>query len=336
MEYKLILGDCLEFMRTMPSGSVDAVVTDPPYLYLVGHKLDRKFNEKIFFDECKRILKKQSMIVLFGRGTSFYRWNTRLHRLGFSFKEEIVWDKSYSTSPLLAINRVHETISIHSIGGKKINKVKIPYTEAKGHDIGSIIEDVRRIKRVLKDTKILDSVLEYLENNKIIFEGDDRPLSVSVSSGIPGYNRHVAVIQQIKNGMGEKSIIRTDRKLRSGVSVDGGDGIVPERKSGNRVVNLTNSIACGMGEKSIIKVSGVHYGAYHPTQKPVALIERLINLVCQPGDTIFDPFMGSGTTGVACMQTGRNFIGCEIDHGYFEIARRRIELAAAQPLLPGM
>jgi DNA modification methylase len=48
------------------------------------------------------------------------------------------------------------------------------------------------------------------------------------------------------------------------------------------------------------------------------------------GCTVLDPFMGSGTTGVACMNTGRNFIGIEIDEGYFNIAKRRIEAAAAQ------
>jgi site-specific DNA-methyltransferase (adenine-specific) len=74
----------------------------------------------------------------------------------------------------------------------------------------------------------------------------------------------------------------------------------------------------------------------HPTQKPIELMRWCIELSSDPGDTIFDPFMGSGTTGVACMMTGRNFIGCEIDPGYFEIAKRRIELAAAQPLLPGV
>jgi site-specific DNA-methyltransferase (adenine-specific) len=51
-------------------------------------------------------------------------------------------------------------------------------------------------------------------------------------------------------------------------------------------------------------------------------------------NTIFDPFMGSGTTGVACMQLGRRFIGCEIDPGYFEIARKRIEAAASQMIMP--
>jgi DNA modification methylase len=53
-----------------------------------------------------------------------------------------------------------------------------------------------------------------------------------------------------------------------------------------------------------------------------------------PGDTILDPFMGSGTTGVACVKTGRNFIGMELDKGYYDIAQRRIEQAQMQlPLL---
>ena len=68
----------------------------------------------------------------------------------------------------------------------------------------------------------------------------------------------------------------------------------------------------------------------HPTQKPEALMRWCLELSTNPGDTVFDPFMGSGTTGVACMQLGRNFIGCEIDPGYFEIAKKRIETARMQ------
>ena len=75
----------------------------------------------------------------------------------------------------------------------------------------------------------------------------------------------------------------------------------------------------------------------HPTQKPVALMRWCLQVARVPrGATVFDPFMGSGTTGVACVQTGRNFIGCEIDVGYFEIAQRRISLAQQQPMLPGI
>ena len=62
----------------------------------------------------------------------------------------------------------------------------------------------------------------------------------------------------------------------------------------------------------------------HPTQKPVALLEWLIKTYTNAGETVLDNCMGSGSTGVACMNTGRNFIGIELDEGYFAIAEKRI------------
>lgn len=71
---------------------------------------------------------------------------------------------------------------------------------------------------------------------------------------------------------------------------------------------------------------------FHPGTKPLALMLRLVSMT-PDGATILDPFMGSGTTGVACVQTGRNFIGMEIDPAYFAIAERRIREAQMQPRL---
>jgi site-specific DNA-methyltransferase (adenine-specific) len=69
----------------------------------------------------------------------------------------------------------------------------------------------------------------------------------------------------------------------------------------------------------------------HPTQKPLSLMKKLVCDFTDEGDTVFDPFMGAGTTGVACMMTGRNFIGCEKKPDYYAISERRIKAAAAQP-----
>ena len=71
----------------------------------------------------------------------------------------------------------------------------------------------------------------------------------------------------------------------------------------------------------------------HPATKPAALMCKLVKAVTVEDGEVLDPFAGSGTTGVACVQTGRNFIGFEIDPGYCEIARRRI--AEAVPLFAG-
>ena len=68
---------------------------------------------------------------------------------------------------------------------------------------------------------------------------------------------------------------------------------------------------------------------HHQTEKPVELLEKLL-AICPDSGTALDPFMGSGSTGVACVNTGRNFIGMELDPGYFETAKRRIEEAQEQ------
>jgi site-specific DNA-methyltransferase (adenine-specific) len=73
---------------------------------------------------------------------------------------------------------------------------------------------------------------------------------------------------------------------------------------------------------------------YHPSQKPVPVMERIIEDLTQPGDTILDPFMGSGTTGVACVKLGRNFIGIEREPKYYDIAARRIHEAQQQMVMP--
>jgi site-specific DNA-methyltransferase (adenine-specific) len=86
-----------------------------------------------------------------------------------------------------------------------------------------------------------------------------------------------------------------------------------------------------------IQEGGIRGRVAHPTQKPVALMRWCIErLKLKPGTTIFDPYMGAGTTGVAAAQMGLSFIGCEIDPGYFKVARRRIDAAlASAPLFSG-
>ena len=78
---------------------------------------------------------------------------------------------------------------------------------------------------------------------------------------------------------------------------------------------------------SIITISKEHCNGkfFHPTQKPVALLEYLIKTYTNEGDLVLDNCMGSGSTGVACKHLNRNFIGIELDKKYFEIAKKRIE-----------
>jgi site-specific DNA-methyltransferase (adenine-specific) len=151
-------------------GIVDAVVTDPPYLYIKNHDFDRSFDEAAFFVKCKRLLKDVGFIVLFGRGTSFYRWNTRLSELAFIFKEEIIWDKRYTTAPCIALSRVHETVSIHTKKTGKIRRSKVPYVEQKQFDIESIVNDIKRIKSAINTDAGLNKIIAFLQGANLYSE----------------------------------------------------------------------------------------------------------------------------------------------------------------------
>jgi site-specific DNA-methyltransferase (adenine-specific) len=104
----------------------------------------------------------------------------------------------------------------------------------------------------------------------------------------------------------------------------------------NSVVNgsFGSDYRVGVGyPKSILtfpRPNNLTGGGLHPTQKPVALLEYLVKTYTNPGELVLDCTMGSGTTGVACLNTGRRFVGIELDPGYFAIAQERIERAAQQ------
>jgi site-specific DNA-methyltransferase (adenine-specific) len=307
----------------IPSIRFDHIFSDPPYLYLKNHDFDKEFDEALLFENAKRILPDNGFVALFGRGTSFYRWNTRLAELGFVFKEEIVWDKRYTTAPCIALSRVHETILIHTKKTGKIRRAKVPYIEQKQYDIESVINDVKRIKSAINTEAGLNKILAYLIDGAYFTEETRRDkYCVSQQPGIKHPDRAVATISGICKGMNERSIIHH-------TSLSGGMGITvrTDLPQDDNEIRTLRMIGEGMRKKSIIKLGNSHYGLSHPTEKPVRLAERIIALISDPGDTIYDPFMGSGSFGVACINTGRKYIGSEINEGYFDIACERIRSA---------
>lgn len=288
-------GDCQGIIKTLPDESIDVILTDPPYLYLKGQKLEREFDENYFFSECKRVLKKDGFIVLFGRGTSFYRWNTILADLGFSFKEEIVWDKRRVSSPVTSIGRVHEMIVIYSKGKGKINNVKIPYGQIKAFNLEKVYEDIKRLGGLFNKEKAYNRVVEDLKK----------------------YNNNESYGNKIKTH-GYKHTVSSDMP------------------NGNVSTYTLIALEEGLREQSIITCNDSHYSNIHPTQKPVEMLKRLLNLVLPSYERksnyngkplVADFFGGSGSTGEACIELDVPFFGCEIDDEYFRLSKSRLENA---------
>lgn len=277
---KIYNEDCLEGMKRIPDKTVNAIVTDPPYLYL-KHKLDREWDEDAVFEQWNRILKDDGFIVIFGRGISFYRWNTKLSELGFKFKEEIIWNKRYSTSSVLPIQRMHETISILTKNGK-VRKNKIPYLEIKQYQLDRMQNDLKRLVSALGNKKSFSELKSFV---------DDR-------------------VENWENA---------PYKTKGGITISGGKGL-------DRSVITARSIIVGQDEQSIIEVPRDNRSQnIHETQKPVRLLERLMNLVTDKGDVVLDPFSGSASTAIACQNLNRNYIGFEIDKEYYDKSLERIK-----------
>ena len=275
----------LEVMATLPNESIDVICIDPPYLYLKNQKLERPFDEQRFFTECKRLLTKKGFIVMFGRGTSFYRWNTILDGLGFVFKEEVIWNKSMGTSPLSTMNRIHETISILTRGGI-INKVKVPYTEMKGHDIDSIVKDISKIKSALKNTEKLKYLQDFLDNKRSDWYLNTRFTKHSVTTDIRNSgDRAVNVLASICNGLTEKTIIKQVR--------DHYNTIHPTQKPVRLLERLLALVI--------------------PKDKPRNEI------------VVADFFAGSMSCMEAVYNMGMRGIATEIDQEYFQAGKQRIE-----------
>ena len=268
-------GDCLEFMQNMQE-EVNLILTDPPYLYL-DHKLDKPFDEQKCFELLYKIMAKNSILAFFGRGDSFYKWNYLTKQIGFDFKEEIIWDKTQSSSPTLTLQRIHETISIKQKGNVALNKVHIDYYEYNLQAEKTFENDLKRLISGIKNCKTIEELDKWKEG---------------------GYNQP----------RGNKHNLITKLKLGN-----------------DRALGAYGMITRGRRLNSIFRVGREHYQFIHPTQKPVELLQHLINLCSQSNDLVFDGFAGSGSTAIACIKTNRRFIGCELDAEYFDMACRRIE-----------
>lgn len=233
---KLLHGDCLELMKDIPDGSIDAIITDPPY-GTTACKWDSVIPFDLMWEQLNRIIKPNGAIVLFGSQpftSALVMSNPKM------FKYEIIWEKPNPSNPLLAKKQTlknHENICIFYKKQCVFNPQMVTRRQ----------EDKRKQKI---------KTLGIFETN------------------------------------GQKRIIQsTDFELKLPMSVQFFD----REQSG-----------------------------LHPTQKPVALIEYLIKTYTNENETILDFTMGSGTTGVACKNLNRNFIGIEKDDKYFELAKNRI------------
>ncbi len=307
----LLHGDCLIESDKIESGSVDLILTDLPYGNMQGvdfddmtHGKKENKNQKIYWDEllplekvfeiCNRILRKNGKAIFTAQGSFVFElYNKQTPNLPFSHK--MIWDKQQFANCLL------------------VNKAPLNYYEdvlvfSKTHEF----EGLHPLRPYFK--KIMDFIGLNLKqiNTKL------------------GHRRaeHTFYIDSTQYGLCTE---KTYNELLEVFAIDKMEGFknfaelkVIDEKFKNEFASTFNLWEGNKYKSNILKYKK-DYDGYHPTQKPILLLEDLIKTFSNEGNLVVDLTMGSGSTGVASINTGRNFIGIELDETYYQIATKRIE-----------
>ena len=305
---KLLNGDCLELMKDIPSGSVDLVLTDPPYGTMKGAELDGWKNQTTewdtaieptkIFEQISRILRQNGKAILFSQEPYTSRLITlAIPSLPFAYRA--VWYKNVHANALLAKSAMvsrYEDICIFT----------------KPHDAECTNELRDYFKRVLefigaKSCKEINAKLGHRKAEHCFYVTGKGKGSTQFSLCTEHtYNEIICVF-----------------------GIDKMNGFLPysELEKQNKKYTSTFNLWQGGKSKSNVLEYAKDNDGYHPTQKPVKLLEDLIRTYSNEGNIVLDFTMGSGSTGVACINTNRDFIGIELDENYFNIAKKRIEEA---------
>ena len=301
----LMLGDCLERMKEIESGSVDMILTDLPYGTVKGiadsesikHGMKGKTGWDGVIDTDKvmeaanRILRKNGKMILTAQHPFTNELiNKALPNLPFNYS--MIWEKDHFANALTA------------------KKAPLNYYEdilvfSKNYDF----EGLHPLRGYFKN------LLSFIGlKKKYIIEK------------IGGRADHCFRVNSSQFELCEK---HTYLDLIKEFSVHNMEGFLDyaELERLNNKYTSTFNLWEGKKYKSNILKYKKDYTGHHPTQKPVLLLEDLIKTFSNEGDLVVDMTMGSGSTGVAAKNLNRKFIGIEMDEGYFNIAKKRIEEA---------
>jgi DNA modification methylase len=292
-------------MGGMRDGSVDSIITDPPY-GILRHKIETTLDIESFMSECHRVLKPRGFLAFFGRQPTLSHWNTLASEY-FAYKAEIVWYKRQRSSPMGDIGRVHENISVWSKGvPRQFNRARIGYSDLKQSlaDLSGAEGLFRLIGHLLKpfrDRACYEDAIKFLDSLKM---GDGMRDFYRNESGHRNESATFNGLKKVKpSHLSALECALLGQQPQDVVS------FLPHNKLG------FDSSGEGGGE----------YNLKHPTVKPVQLMEWLIQLMTKEGETVLDPFLGTGATAIACQNLGRECVGIEIDKGYFKIAKGRLK-----------
>jgi len=325
----LYLGDCLEILPTLAAGSVDAVVTDPPYFNVADAEFDRMWQSlddyigwlEMRAQQWRRVLKHNGSLLVFG-DDKVIAYVQVMMDIMFLLLNNIVWRKTNNMATTYTVNnRCFTTCS------ERILFYSAQYDptgwEAVKLDMNNFLP-LREYFRQYQDAiglniKQINERLGHRKAEHAFYWG-----STQWDLPTPEVYAELCEAFPVNHGFLRREyedLRREYEDLRREY-----EDLRREYEDLRRVFNADKK-TIDVIEGPIVSTKD---NTDHPTTKPLWIMKRLVTVCTNAGATILDPFMGSGTTGVACVQTGRKFIGVEIESKYFEIAVKRISEAQLQ------
>jgi site-specific DNA-methyltransferase (adenine-specific) len=331
--------DCMDVLPTL--GKVDAVITDPPYMGVVDDEWDNQWgNDSEFLAYISNLL-GQFHTLLVDNGSLYFFASSRMAamvemeiRKKFNVLNNIVWSKGASRKgaagtgiDVTTLRRFWSAATERLIFAEKYG--------ADGDYQGALIDENSTYWGACENAKI-KIIGDYLKgefdragkaNREIaaLFPSKTGGLTGCVSNWINGANfptqEQYLKIRDYLNGAGCQYLRREYEDLRREY-----EDLRREYEDLRRPFNVNTHMQ--WGELWEFQLSRNRTG--HPCEKPETLMSHIVTISSREGQAVLDPFMGSGTTGVACMNLDRKFIGIEIDKKYFDIACERIERAQQQ------
>ena len=307
---QVFLGDCLEQHEHIKSGSVDLILTDLPYGtikdikypnenrkgYDTTAKWDTTIDTNEIYKIANRILRKNGKMILFAQQPFTTELiNKAIPNLPFNYG--CIWEKDNFANALF------------------VNKACVGY-----------YEDILVFSKN-EDTEKAHPLREYFyteyEKTGLTYKEINRDYLETTFEGGGGMAYNMLCRTRLYFSMPTKDAY--NRLQKTGCFKKPYEELKIEDEAFKNKLKSTFNLWEGKKYKSNIFKYKKEYNGQHPTQKPVLLLEDLIKTFSNENDLVVDLTMGSGSTGVACINANRNFIGIELDENYYNISKKRAE-----------
>ena len=285
--------DCIEYLKSLDDRAVDLILTDPPYFRVVKDQWDNQwFTSDEYYAWCEqwiaelgRVAKWSASFWLFGFPQQLTTLLPVIERAGFTFRQQIVVNKG-----------------MQAVAGRTSDKLKMFPTATE-----SIFFFHYEARDHIRD-------LLQAERKRLNMKGCD--VNGYLGKATTGGGTFACVASEKKPREHRVYPTRTDwTKLQEIMNLSEYDDLVYTFNLPRGLTDVWDDI--NFYDRKVTKI--------HSTQKPVALMERLVLASSNAGNSVLDIFAGSGSTAVACKMHGREFLGCEIDSEYYTKSLERIK-----------